>query len=184
MEDAFALFDLKRRPLIDEAALKERYLRLAAALHPDISGDDEKFHLLQDAYKTLREPAARLQHLLDLEFPADRNNIGSAPYAELFMRAASAAQAARTVSLRSENTTSALARALLVSEMATALRQVREAFQSIQRARDELTMRLEKLDIGWPEVSPDELAALASSFRFIARWTAQLSEWEFRLSNG
>ena len=100
------------------------------------------------------------------------------------MRAASAAQAARTVSLRSENTTSALARALLVSEMATALRQVREAFQSIKRVRDELTMRLEKLDIRWPDVSPDELAALASSFRFIARWTAQLSEWEFRRSNG
>src|SRR5882724_4577339 len=57
MEDAFSLFSLERRPLIDEAALKEKYLRLAATRHPDLSGgNDEKFHLLQDAYKTLREP--------------------------------------------------------------------------------------------------------------------------------
>ena len=54
MEDAFSLFGLDRRPLIDEVALKERYLRLAATWHPDVAcGNDEKFHLLQDAYKTL-----------------------------------------------------------------------------------------------------------------------------------
>ena len=47
MEDAFSLFGLDRRPLIDEAALKERYLRLAATRHPDLAGgNDEKFHLV------------------------------------------------------------------------------------------------------------------------------------------
>jgi len=184
MEDAFSLFGLERRPLIDEAALKEKYLRLAATRHPDLSGgNDEKFHLLQDAYKTLREPALRLRHLMELEFPGGGSQSDSAPHAELFMSAGSAVQAAKAVFSCLENSTSALARALLSSEIAEALRRVREAFQSIQRARDELTMRLKNLDIRWPEVSADELAALASSFRFLARWTAQLSEWEFRLAN-
>jgi curved DNA-binding protein CbpA len=185
MDDAFALFGLKRRPLLDEAALKEKYLRLAANRHPDASGgDEEKFHRVQEAYKTLREPAARLRHLLDLEFPAHRKDGEQAPHAELFLRAGSALQAARAVSQRLESTSSALARALLSPEIAAALRQIREAFQSVQQAEDELAGQLEDLDRRWPDVSPDELSGLASSFRFLARWTAQLSEWEFRLSNG
>ena len=184
MEDAFSLFGLKRRPLIDEAALKEKYLRLATMRHPDmLGGNDEKFHLLQDAYKTLREPTARLRHLMELEFPGGSQS-NSAPHAELFMSAGSAVQAARAVFLRSENTTTALARALLSPEIVAALRQVREALESVQHAQDHLTVRLENVDMRWPEVSPDELAELASSFTFLSRWKSQLSEWEFRLATG
>jgi curved DNA-binding protein CbpA len=184
MEDAFSLFGLERRPLIDEAALKEKYLRLAATRHPDVSdGDGEKFHLLQDAYKTLREPAARLRHLMELEFPGDDTQSDFAPHAELFMSAGSAVQSAKAVFLRSENTTTALARALLSPEIAAALRQVREAIKSVQHTIDQSTARLENFDARWPKVSAAELAALASSFTFISRWMAQLSEWEFRLAN-
>ncbi len=185
MEDAFSLFGLDRRPLIDEAALKEKYLRLAATRHPDLAdGDDEKFHLLQDAYKTLREPAARLRHLIELEFPGGGSASDSAPHAELFMSAGSAVQAAKAVILRSEKTTTALARALLSPEIAAVLREVRKALESVQKTRDQLTERLENLDVRWPEVSADELSALASSFTFLSRWKSQLAEWEFRLANG
>ncbi len=183
MEDAFSLFSLERRPRLDEAALKERYLRLAAACHPDLSGDDEKFHQLQDAYKTLREPAARLRHLLELEFPSGGKKSDPAPHAELFMSAGSAVQAAKAVFLRSEKTTTALARALLSPEIATVLREVRKALESVQKAQDQLTDRLESLDVRWPEVSADELSALAASFSFLSRWKSQLSESEFRLAN-
>jgi curved DNA-binding protein CbpA len=185
MEDAFSLFGLERRPLIDEAALKEKYLRLAATRHPDLTGgNDEKFLLLQDAYKTLREPAARLRHLVELEFPGGEIQSESTPHTELFMSAGSAVQAAKAVFLRSQNTTTALARALLAPDIAAALEQVRGALQSIRQARDQLTVRLENLDMRWPEVSPDELADLASSSAFLLRWKSQLSEWEFRLVNG
>ena len=185
MEDAFSLFGLERRPLIDEAALKEKYLRLAATRHPDLTGgNDEKFLLLQDAYKTLREPAARLRHLVKLEFPGGEIQSESTPHTELFMSAGSAVQVAKAVFLRSQNTTTALARALLAPDIAAALERVRGALQSIRQARDQLTERLENLDMRWPEVSPDELADLASSSAFLLRWKSQLSEWEFRLVNG
>jgi curved DNA-binding protein CbpA len=185
MEDAFSLFGLDRGPLIDEAALKEKYLRLAATWHPDLAdGDDERFHLLQDAYKTLREPAARLRHLIELEFFGGGGQSDSTAHAELFMSVGSAVQAAKAVFLRSENTTSAIARALLSPEIVAALRQVREASASVQRTRDQVTERLESLDVRWPDVSPDELADLASSFTFLSRWKSELSEWEFRLANG
>jgi curved DNA-binding protein CbpA len=185
MEDAFSLFALERRPLIDEGALKERYFRLAATRHPDLSGgNDEKFHLLQDAYRTLREPAARLRHLMELEFVGGRGQSDSTAHAELFMNVGSAIQAAKAVFFRSENTTTALARALLAPEIVAALRQVREAAESLQRTQDEVTARLESVDARWPDVSPDELADLASSFSFLSRWKSQLSEWEFRLATG
>lgn len=185
MEDAFAVFGISRRPLIDELALKETYLRLAADRHPDASGgDDEEFHLVQEAYKTLRDPAARLRHLLELTFPTFKRDGGHVPHAELFLRAGNAVQAARTVWQRFENTSSALARALLSPEIAEALREIREASGLVQEAEDELESKLEDLDTRWPEVSPDELSALATAFRFLARWKSQLSEWEFQLSSG
>jgi curved DNA-binding protein CbpA len=185
MEDAFSLFGLERRALVDQNVLKERYLQLAAARHPDASGGgEETFRLLQDAYKTLREPAARLRHLLELEFPVGGSQRDSAPHAELFMSAGSAVQSAKAALLRSEKTTTALARALLSQEIAAALQQVRHALESTEHARDHLTARLESLDARWPRVSPDELSDLASSFAFVSRWTSQLSEWEFRLAKG
>jgi curved DNA-binding protein CbpA len=185
MEDAFSLFGLERRPLIDEAALKESYLRLAGVRHPDLSGgNDEEFHQLQEAYKILREPALRLKHLMELEFPGGGSPSGSAPHAELFLRAGGAIQAAKVALSRLENTSTALARALLSSEIAAALRQVREASESMRRTREKLTVRLEDLDGRWPGVSAGDLAALATSFAFVSRWASQLSEWEFRLKNG
>jgi curved DNA-binding protein CbpA len=185
VEDAFALFDLERRPLIDEVVLKERYMRLAAARHPDLSGgDDEQFHLLQNAYKTLGDPAARLRHLMELVFRGAEVRDDSAPHAELFMCAAGAVHAARAVLSRLENRGTRLGRALLSAEIASALEQVRAAMASVRKTRSELTARLESLDLRWPDVSAGELAALASSFSFLSRWASELSESEFRLAHG
>jgi curved DNA-binding protein CbpA len=185
MGDAFAVFGIGRRPLIDESALKESYLELAADRHPDASrGDEEEFHLVQEAYKTLRDPAMRLRHLLELTFPTFKRDGGDVPHAEIFMRAGQAVQAARAVSQRLENTSSALARALLSPEIAEALRQIRTASSFVQQADDNLAKQLHDLDSQWPDISPDELSALATAFRFVSRWKSQLSEWEFQLSSG
>jgi curved DNA-binding protein CbpA len=185
VEDAFALFDLERRPLIDEVLLKERYMRLAAACHPDLSdGNDEEFHLLQDAYKTLRDPAARLRHLMELVFRGAEVQDDAASHAELFMCAAGAVHAAKAVLSRLDNTGTRLGRALLSPEIAAALEQVRAAMASVGNMRAELTARLESLDLRWPDVLAGELATLASSFSFLSRWTSELSESEFRLAHG
>ena len=78
--DAFSFFGFERRPLVDEVSLKERYLQLAALRHPDVSGgDDERFHQLQEAYGILRDPAARLRHLRDLQFSVHGGQAGTVP---------------------------------------------------------------------------------------------------------
>src|ERR1043165_7345506 len=74
--DHFALFDLPRSFRIDPAALDRRYRELQAEVHPDrhASGDDAGRRLalqssarVNEAYSTLRDPAARGEYLLSLE---------------------------------------------------------------------------------------------------------------------
>ena len=72
---------------------------------------------------------------MELEFFGGGGQSDSTAHAELFMSVGSAVQAAKAVFLRSENTTSALARALLSPEIVAALRQVREASGSVQRTQ-------------------------------------------------
>ena len=182
--DAFSFFGFERRPLVDEVSLKERYLQLAALRHPDVSGgDDERFHQLQEAYGILRDPAARLRHLRDLQFSVHGGQDGTVPDAELFLKASRAVQAAKAVALRSKSASSAVVRAVGASEAATILLQVREALKAIEEPRARLGANLQALDKQWPEVTPRELTDLASSFMFLSKWTSELSEWEFRLTH-
>ena len=184
VEDAFSLFDLQPRPLIDELALKEKYLRLAAIKHPDfLGGGEEQFHRLQGAYKTLADPAARLRHLLALQFASADIHSDGVPHDEIFPRVGGALQQAKAVVSRLDHMTTALGRALLSPEVATALQQIREATNSVSQAWNQSITDLEDLDARWPEVSAAELVAMASSFTFLSRWKSQLSEWEFRLVN-
>ena len=90
---------------------------------------------------------------LELVFPTFKRNGGHLPHADLFLRAGNAVQAARTVWQRFENTSSALAKALLSPEIAEALRQIRAASGLVQHADDELARQLEDLDSRWPDVS-------------------------------
>ena len=74
--DYFSFFGLHRKLNIDTAALEREFYALSRQLHPDLyarSGDQEqtwsleKSSQLNDAYRTLRDPIARTQYLLQLE---------------------------------------------------------------------------------------------------------------------
>jgi molecular chaperone HscB len=73
--DHFAFFDLPRKLWLDMAALEARYHDLSWKLHPDNfvrAGQYERelsldrSSQLNDAYRTLREPLARVEYLLSL----------------------------------------------------------------------------------------------------------------------
>ena len=86
--DAFALLEEPRRPWLDAAALKEKFLSRSAEPHPDKFTDPvEKeaaqtlFADLNRGHETLRDPKQRLQHLLTHERgekPADVHDMGDA----------------------------------------------------------------------------------------------------------
>jgi molecular chaperone HscB len=71
--DHFAFFGLPRKLTIDPAVLEEQFHKLSWKLHPDnfVRASEEERNLsldrssqLNDAYRTLREPVARIEYLL------------------------------------------------------------------------------------------------------------------------
>jgi molecular chaperone HscB len=74
--DHFSLFGLPRKLWIEMSALEKRFLELSWKLHPDkfvnASAQEQELSLksssgLNDAYRVLRDPVARVEYLLELE---------------------------------------------------------------------------------------------------------------------
>jgi molecular chaperone HscB len=74
--DYFAFFGLARKLDLDAAALEKDFYELNRKLHPDVNARAsnleqqwslEQSSLLNDAYRTLRDPIKRTQYLLSLE---------------------------------------------------------------------------------------------------------------------
>ncbi len=76
LETYFSLFQLPRKLNVDTAALERDFYRLSRKLHPDLyarkSPEEQAWSLrqsslLNDAYRTLKDPVARTAYLLKLE---------------------------------------------------------------------------------------------------------------------
>ena len=74
--DYFAAFGLPRKLNIDASALERSFYRLSRKLHPDVyaraSAQEQQWSLdqtslLNDAYRTLKNPVSRTEYLLKLE---------------------------------------------------------------------------------------------------------------------
>src|SRR5271154_3215192 len=75
-QDYFAIFSLPRKLWIEMNALEQKFLQLSWKLHPDnfvnASEAERESSLrrtseLNDAYRTLKEPVARVEYLLGIE---------------------------------------------------------------------------------------------------------------------
>ena len=74
--DYFVMFELPRKLCIEMGALEQKFLQLSWKLHPDnytsATLDEREISLrrsseLNDAYRTLRDPIARIEYLLAIE---------------------------------------------------------------------------------------------------------------------
>jgi molecular chaperone HscB len=74
--DYFALFEMPRQLWIEMSGLEKKFLQLSWKLHPDnfVNATDQERELslkrsseLNDAYRTLRDPIARVEYLLGIE---------------------------------------------------------------------------------------------------------------------
>jgi molecular chaperone HscB len=72
----FEIFSLPRKLTVDTAALERNFYKLSRQLHPDLyarkSAEDQAWSLrqsslLNDAYRTLKDPVARTAYLLKME---------------------------------------------------------------------------------------------------------------------
>jgi len=181
--DFFALLGLPRRPAVDEGFLQERYLRLAAAWHPDGSdGDVEKFRELQEARKTLFDPAARLRHLLVLEgYEGKDGGAHGAP--ELFLEVAGALDAVKRVRNRLTEARSAIGRAALEPERRRVEQQLLRVSDQIATAWNGALEQLGCEDARWPSSDLPQLERIGKKVVFLARWRKELREGLFSLQN-
>src|SRR6266516_2134670 len=74
--DYFALFEMPRKLWIEMSGLEQKFLQLSWKLHPDnfVNASDKERELslkrsseLNDAYRVLRDPLARVEYLLEIE---------------------------------------------------------------------------------------------------------------------
>src|SRR5881396_628946 len=74
--DYFALFEMPRKLWIEMSGLEQKFLQMSWKLHPDnfVNATEQERELslkrsseLNDAYRTLRDPIARVEYLLAIE---------------------------------------------------------------------------------------------------------------------
>jgi len=187
MPDHFAILAQPRRPWLDDAALKEAFHRATAQQHPDvIGGSSEDAAALNAAYAVLREPAARLRHLLDLEWPDLASTAaGITPeLADLFGKIAALRQAGAALTKKEAAAQSPLARALLAGDHAAHRGSLESTLTTLAAAEAAADDDLRGMDAGWSTRDAAlhaRLAVLQQRFAYLAKWQTQLREDLFRL---
>lgn len=183
MSDHFATLAQPRRPWLDPAVLRESFHRAAAVAHPDVGGGDAAFAALNTAQAVLREPAARLRHLLELEAPHLLARAAPVPgdLADLFMQLAPVRRAVEDFRKKYAATASPLARALLAGEKAALRTALEAALARLATAQEQALAELRALDAAWDAPAWEPLAALQARLAFLAKWSGQLREDLFQM---
>ncbi len=193
VEDFFALLGEPRRPWLDPDRVKDKFHALSRRQHPDQQAagsnaeTDAGFARLNQAQAALRDPKARLRHLLELECPQVRLSGPAdvpATLADLFAPIHDLTKRIDGLLIKKAAAPSALARALLAREELN----LQEAAQARLAQLDALfAQALEELrafDARLDLPLPTEAATLMNfyqRFAYLSRWTEQLRERLFEL---
>jgi len=185
MTDAFAELGLARSPWVDPAELKKRYLELAAACHPDrIDGNATPLARLNLARRTLDNPARRLRHLIDLEFPGFRPAPDPLPDWELAGKIADLSRQTTIIVEKSNRATTPLAIALLAGEKESLSSQLATTESRIKKTGCVIDEKIRFLARAESRPEPATLWELAAQSAYAEKWLAVVSECRTRLAGG
>jgi curved DNA-binding protein CbpA len=187
--DLFALFGEIPRPWIDGEGLKGKYLELAARCHPDVAGEEGgDFAEINRAYQTLSEPATRLRHLLELEWPEGVRRTEGVPedVVALFAVVAEARQEVDEFLKKRAGAGSPIAKAMLSREQYAVQEKVEEAIGRLQEKQEGLVSRVREADGLWftdREAALRLLPELWQSLGYVAKWAGLLRESLYELAS-
>jgi DnaJ-domain-containing protein 1 len=207
MSDSFALLNEPRRPWLDAEALKQKFIPLSSAVHPDRTHnapDTEKqastarYAELNAAYNTLREPRDRLLHLLELELGAKPRDVQRIPPGtmDLFVEVGQICRDVDAFLAQQKNVTSPLLKVQMFERGMEWTDKLQALQQRINAKRDELAGELQQMNAVWESAptigSPERIAALPLErleqiyrvFSYIARWSEQIQERNVQLAAG
>jgi curved DNA-binding protein CbpA len=192
--DYFALLNEPRRPWLDADLLKQKFLTLASAAHPDRvhnASETEKVEVTQryaqlnTAFNSLAEPKLRLLHLLELELGIKPKDIQTIPaaLADLFAEVANNCRNADGFLAEKNQTTSPLVQVQLFERGQDWVEKLNGLQRKLNELREQLTHELKSLDARWisaDAVSRREiLPKLEEHYRlfgYFNRWNNQIQE--------
>lgn len=183
MIDYFALLEIERRPAITEESLKTAYFRKSESLVLD-RADADILSSLNMAFRIIGNPAARIQHLLTLEFGDPQGGQLGSDLGELFGSVGEALQKfdREFGSLTAES--SQLLRALAFRRMDATREKLNQVETELLRRERSLLSELDQLDRIWlqsPIQCRESLAQIALSLRFVQKWLNEVRERKIRL---
>jgi hypothetical protein len=181
--DYFAFLEIERRPAITEESLKTAYFRKSESLLLD-KADPDDLSSLNMAFRVIGNPAARIQHLLVLEFGDARGGQLGSEVGELFGNVVKALQQVDQEfgSLSAES--SALLRALAFQRMDGTRELLGQVENELSQEECRLLSALDQLDRLWskcPAECRESLAQIALSLTFIQKWLSEVRERKIRL---
>jgi hypothetical protein len=183
MIDYFALLELERRPAITEESLKKAYFRKSESLLSD-KADADALSSLNMAFRIIGNSAARLQHLLTLEFgDAQGGQLGS-DLGELFGNVVEALQKFDQESGSLTTESSPLLRALAIQRMNPLRERLSQVETELSQREGSLLSEVDRLDRIWlqnPIQCRGPLAQIALSLRFVQKWLSEVRERKIRL---
>jgi DnaJ-domain-containing protein 1 len=203
--DYFALLGQPRQPWLDPDSLKAAFHQQSALLHPDrvqaANAEEQttatgRFAELNAAYQCLREPKARLLHLLELESGAPSANVQSVPAdtMDLLMETGDVCRQTDQFLAAKGRTTSPLLQAQMFEQALEWTARLQALQERIQLRRDQLLAELRAMNAAWnsapPPPSPLRAAALplrrleemGRTLSYIARCEGQIQERLAQLS--
>jgi hypothetical protein len=183
MIDYFALLGTERRPAIDEESLKRIYFRQTESLRLK-RAEADSLSSLNIAFRTLANPATRIQHLLKLEFGDSRGGQIGSDLGQLFGVVVEALQETDQEFGTLTTESSALLRALAFQRMDKVRQRLTQIDDDLSQQEQTLLSELDQLDALWTE-SPaqcrEKLAQIALRLTFIQKWLSEVRERKIRL---
>jgi DnaJ-domain-containing protein 1 len=185
MIDFFAVFGLEPRPAIDVDVLDDLFANKSKTAHPDRAADGD-FATLNEAFRTLRDPASRILHLLALSGDEPRLKAASPEVSTWFGKVAKDLQRFDPMFRALSQETSSLLRAIKIREGQSILADLDRLSEGLTSQKQGLLQAMAQIDARWPSdraSDRDSLAQIACDLRFIEKWLAQIGERRLRLAS-
>jgi hypothetical protein len=183
MIDYFALLDIERRPAIGDEFLKNAYFRKTESSRLN-QIESDALSALNLAFRTLANPATRIQHLLKLEFGDARGGQIESDLGQLFGKIVDALQSADQQFGSLSRESSALTRALAFHRMDGMRESLNHSEKELSQREGGLLSELGQLDKRWlenPTQCRESLAQIALSLTFVQKWLNEVRERKIRL---
>ena len=183
MMDYFAVLGIQRRPAVPESVLQQAYYQKSKLLHPD-RAEDSDFASINEAFQVVSNPAARIQHLLKLEFGEAGDRQIGAELGALFGTVVEILQRTDKEFEPLSGQASALLRALAYQRLETLRDALDDAEKQIAERQSELQSRIVAVDQIWLQDRArcqKPLAQIAVDLTFVQKWAAQVRERKVRL---